>query len=47
MEEDKEAMRLKFLRTVIIGATIAITLSCAMGMGMLAVFWYGTFRLIS
>ena len=36
MEEDKEALRLEFLRTVIVGATIAFTLSCAMGLGMLA-----------
>jgi len=47
MEEDKEAIRLEFLRTVIVAATIAITLSCVVGMGMLAVFWYGAFRLIS
>jgi len=47
MEELKEATRLEFLRTVIVAAIVAITLSCAVGMGMLAVFWYGAFRLIS
>jgi anti-sigma factor RsiW len=43
----KEAKRLMFLRTVILAITIAITLSCVLGMGLMAVFWYGALGLFS
>ena len=47
MEAYKEARRLVFLRTVILAITIAITLSCVLGMGLMAVFWYGALGLFS
>jgi anti-sigma factor RsiW len=45
MEAYREARRLMFLRTVILGITIAITVACVFGMGLMAVFWYGALRL--
>ena len=47
MEAYKEARRLMFLRTVILAITIATTLSCALGLGLLAAVWLGVFRLVS
>jgi hypothetical protein len=46
MTEDVIPARIESFRTEIIVATIAFTLSCAMGMGMLAVVWYGCFSLM-
>lgn len=47
MEAYREAKRLMFLRNVILAVTIAITLSCVLGMGLMAVFWYGALGLFS
>jgi anti-sigma factor RsiW len=47
MEAYKEAKRLMFLRTVVLVTTIAITLSCAFGGVLLAIVWFGVYRLVS
>ena len=46
MTEDVRPARIESFRTEIILATIALALSCVMGIGMLGVLWYGCFSLM-